>query len=223
MRTVRSILAVALLAACAPAFATVNVFACLPEWAALANELGGSKVSVYQASTALQDPHRIEARPSLVARMRSADLAICSAEHVDALECRMDRGAIGRLRATQRTDDRRTSHCHDLLDGDREAPVDLLGLRHVGDAPGGGADRFAEDADRSGAWRHEAGDAFQEGRLPPTVRPEDRGERTSRDGEVHVVDRNALAVACTETANLDRRRHRIAPRIAAAFARIAPR
>ena len=83
MKAVRSILVLALLSACAPAFATVNVFACLPEWAALANELGGSKVNVYQASTALQDPHRIEARPSLVARMRSADLAICTGAELE--------------------------------------------------------------------------------------------------------------------------------------------
>jgi len=61
-----------------PASAAVNIFACVPEWASLASELGGDKVSVYQASTALQNPHRIEARPSLVARMRSADLAICT-------------------------------------------------------------------------------------------------------------------------------------------------
>ncbi|MGH6631406.1 MAG: metal ABC transporter solute-binding protein, Zn/Mn family, partial [Burkholderiales bacterium] len=61
-----------------PASAAVNIFACVPEWASLASELGGDKVSVYQASTALQNPHRIEARPSLVARMRNADLAICT-------------------------------------------------------------------------------------------------------------------------------------------------
>lgn len=67
----------------APAFATVNIFACLPEWAALATELGGNKVSVYQASNALQDPHRIEARPSLVAHMRSADLAICTGAELE--------------------------------------------------------------------------------------------------------------------------------------------
>jgi zinc/manganese transport system substrate-binding protein len=73
----------ALCAVCSPAFANVNVFACLPEWAALATELGGSKVSVYQASNALQDPHRIEARPSLVARMRSADLAICTGAELE--------------------------------------------------------------------------------------------------------------------------------------------
>jgi zinc/manganese transport system substrate-binding protein len=73
----------ALLLACAPSFARVNVFACLPEWAALATELGGDKVTVYQASNALQDPHRIEARPSLVARMRSADLAICTGAELE--------------------------------------------------------------------------------------------------------------------------------------------
>jgi len=69
--------------ACSPVFAAVNVFACLPEWASLATELGGDKVSVYQASNALQDPHRIEARPSLVARMRSADLAICTGAELE--------------------------------------------------------------------------------------------------------------------------------------------
>ena len=73
----------ALCAVCSPAFAAVNIFACLPEWAALATELGGNKVSVYQASNALQDPHRIEARPSLVARMRSADLAICTGAELE--------------------------------------------------------------------------------------------------------------------------------------------
>ena len=75
--------AMALCAACSPASATVNIFACLPEWAALAGELGGDKVSVYQASNALQNPHRIEARPSLVARMRSADLAICTGAELE--------------------------------------------------------------------------------------------------------------------------------------------
>ncbi len=67
-----------------PAFAALNIFACVPEWASLASELGGDKVSVYQASSALQDPHRIEARPSLVAKMRNADLAICTGADLEA-------------------------------------------------------------------------------------------------------------------------------------------
>lgn len=72
-----------MLVACSVANAALNVFACVPEWAALANELGGDKVSVYQASTALQDPHRVEARPSLIARMRSADLAVCTGSDLE--------------------------------------------------------------------------------------------------------------------------------------------
>ncbi len=61
-----------------PAAAALNVFACEPEWAALAQELAGDKAAVYSATTALQDPHRIEARPSLIARIRSADVVVCS-------------------------------------------------------------------------------------------------------------------------------------------------
>src|SRR3954466_4402553 len=65
------------------ASAALNVFACEPEWASLAQELGGDKVSVTSATTAKQDPHRIEARPSLIARIRSADLLICSGSELE--------------------------------------------------------------------------------------------------------------------------------------------
>ena len=63
--------------------ATVNVLACEPEWGALAQELGGEKVSIYSATTALQDPHRIQARPSLIARARSADLLVCTGSDLE--------------------------------------------------------------------------------------------------------------------------------------------
>ena len=66
-----------------PALAALNVLACTPEWGALARELGGDKVTVYVASTALQDPHRIEARPSLIARARSADLMVCTGAELE--------------------------------------------------------------------------------------------------------------------------------------------
>jgi zinc/manganese transport system substrate-binding protein len=72
------VLALAAIMASLPAHAALSIFACEPEWAALSRELGGDKVSVYQATTALQDPHRIEARPSLIAHMRSADLLVCT-------------------------------------------------------------------------------------------------------------------------------------------------
>jgi len=61
-----------------PATAALNVFACEPEWASLADELGGERVITVSATTAYQDPHHIEARPSLIAKVRRADLLICS-------------------------------------------------------------------------------------------------------------------------------------------------
>jgi zinc/manganese transport system substrate-binding protein len=61
-----------------PAHAALNVLTCEPEWAALTAEIGGDKVKVSSATTALQDPHRIEARPSLIARTRNADLLVCT-------------------------------------------------------------------------------------------------------------------------------------------------
>jgi len=66
-----------------PAAAALNIFACEPEWGSLAQELGGDKVSVYSATTALQDAHHIEARPSLIARIRSADLLVCSGSELE--------------------------------------------------------------------------------------------------------------------------------------------
>jgi len=69
---------VLLLALSVPALAKVNVFACQSEWAALAREIGGERVEVFSATTGLQDVHRIQARPSLIARARGADLLVCS-------------------------------------------------------------------------------------------------------------------------------------------------
>jgi zinc/manganese transport system substrate-binding protein len=65
------------------AHATLNVFACEPEWGALTTELGGDAVKVYTATTAFQDPHHIEARPSLIAQMRRADMAVCTGAELE--------------------------------------------------------------------------------------------------------------------------------------------
>ena len=59
-----------------PALAAFNIFATVPEWAALAREIGGDQVKVYSATTAFQDPHRIDAKPSLLAQARSAHLVL---------------------------------------------------------------------------------------------------------------------------------------------------
>ncbi|UXK09201.1 zinc ABC transporter substrate-binding protein [Shewanella putrefaciens] len=59
------------------AHAELNVFACEPEYAALAKELAPT-ANIYSATTALQDPHQVQARPSLIAKMRQADLVVCA-------------------------------------------------------------------------------------------------------------------------------------------------
>ena len=64
------------------AFAQLNIFACEPEYAALAKELAPD-ARIYSATTAMQDPHQVQARPSLIAKMRQADLAICAGAELE--------------------------------------------------------------------------------------------------------------------------------------------
>ena len=80
---VKMIGAIALAVVTAPALAVLNVFATVPEWGALATELGGDKVNVYTATNALQDPHHVEAKPSLIARARNADLVVATGAELE--------------------------------------------------------------------------------------------------------------------------------------------
>ncbi|MFH0934486.1 MAG: zinc ABC transporter substrate-binding protein [Pseudomonadota bacterium] len=79
----RIFLSLFLLLLSSPVHAALNIFACEPEWAALAQELAGDKASLYTATGALQDPHHIEARPSLIAKARRADLVICTGAELE--------------------------------------------------------------------------------------------------------------------------------------------
>jgi len=83
----RRILSTALLALGAfsalPAQAALKVFACEPEWGALVHELAGDLADVTVATNAMQDPHQIQARPSLIARMRNADLVVCTGAELE--------------------------------------------------------------------------------------------------------------------------------------------
>lgn len=73
------VMALTVLGLAAPAArAALDVLTCEPEWAALTRELAGDLAKVDSATTALQDPHRIQARPSLLAKARRADLLICT-------------------------------------------------------------------------------------------------------------------------------------------------
>ncbi|MDZ4255300.1 MAG: zinc ABC transporter substrate-binding protein [Sulfuritalea sp.] len=79
----KRLLLVLLASAAMPAAAALKVFATVPEWGALAQEIGGDQVQVFTATTALQDPHRIDARPSLIARARGADLLIATGAELE--------------------------------------------------------------------------------------------------------------------------------------------
>jgi zinc/manganese transport system substrate-binding protein len=72
-----------LLVATWPAHAALQVLACEPEWAALTQELAGPLAEVTSATTALQDPHQIQAKPSLIARARKADLVVCTGAELE--------------------------------------------------------------------------------------------------------------------------------------------
>ena len=65
------------------AHAALNVFACEPEWAALTRELAGDKANIYTATGPLQDPHQVQARPSLIARARNAQLLACTGAELE--------------------------------------------------------------------------------------------------------------------------------------------
>lgn len=82
-RVVGLLIAAPALLAALPAQAALRVLACEPEWGALAQELGGNLVEVSVATGALQDPHQIQAKPSLIARTRNADLVVCTGAELE--------------------------------------------------------------------------------------------------------------------------------------------
>lgn len=65
-------------------FSKINVFACAPEWGALAEEIGGVNVNVFTASKASQDVHHLRAKPSFLAKMRKTDLVFCTGASLES-------------------------------------------------------------------------------------------------------------------------------------------
>lgn len=78
------ILSILMLLMMSSVHAQLRIFSCEPEWTSLLKELGGDKASIYTATNAFQDPHHIEARPSLIARLRRADLLVCTGAGLEA-------------------------------------------------------------------------------------------------------------------------------------------
>ena len=67
----------------APQAHALNVFACEPEWGSLLHELAGDAIQVDVGTSALQDVHVIEAKPSLIAKVRRADLIVCTGAELE--------------------------------------------------------------------------------------------------------------------------------------------
>jgi zinc/manganese transport system substrate-binding protein len=82
-KIIRSVLVLLMLAAALPTNAALKVLATTADWGALTNEIGGDQVNVYVATSALQDVHRVDAKPSLVARARSADLVVATGAELE--------------------------------------------------------------------------------------------------------------------------------------------
>jgi len=90
--------------------AAINVVAATPELADIAKQVGGSKVSVYSVSKPDQDYHRVEARPSDVARVARADVVVRVGMDLDlwfdallnaAGNSRVSKGGTGYVDASQ--------------------------------------------------------------------------------------------------------------------------
>lgn len=88
--------------------ASINIFSCEPEWAALAEEIAQDKATIFVATHAKQDPHYIRARPSLIAKARKADIIICSGAGLEVgwlplllqkASAKVQPGSIGHLMA----------------------------------------------------------------------------------------------------------------------------
>lgn len=82
-RIIRSLCVACALAFALPAHAAIKILATTSDWGALAAELGGDKVNVYTATSALQDVHSVDAKPSLVARARTADLVVVNGAELE--------------------------------------------------------------------------------------------------------------------------------------------
>lgn len=59
-----------------PAFAELKVLATLPWIGSVAREIGGDRISVTTLVKPNQDPHHIEARPSMISAARTADIVM---------------------------------------------------------------------------------------------------------------------------------------------------
>jgi hypothetical protein len=69
--------------------------------------------------------------PAPLTTRKLADLSLCKVGHIDTLQRVSHRSAIGSARSTKWTERWRTTHHYHFINRNREAPINLLGLRHI--------------------------------------------------------------------------------------------
>jgi zinc/manganese transport system substrate-binding protein len=99
------------LALISSAHAKLNVVATLPDLAALATEIGGDKIEITAMAKPTEDPHFVDARPSFVVKLRSADVLIEGGAELEigwlppllqnARNAKIETGGPGRVVASQ--------------------------------------------------------------------------------------------------------------------------
>src|SRR5439155_8305577 len=97
--------------ALASAQAKLNVVATLPDFGSLAREIGGDEVQVTVLAKPTEDPHFVDARPSFVVALRSADVLVDGGAELEigwlppllqnARNAKIDVGKPGRVQASQ--------------------------------------------------------------------------------------------------------------------------
>jgi zinc/manganese transport system substrate-binding protein len=91
--------------------AKIRVVTTLPDFASLAREIGGDKVEVSTMAKPTEDPHFVDARPSFVVQLRSADVLIDGGAELEigwlppllqnARNAKIEIGKPGRVQASQ--------------------------------------------------------------------------------------------------------------------------
>jgi len=75
-RFIIALVAVVAILTAAKAFAAIKVITTTEDLAALVTEIGGNKVTVESLAKGYQDPHFVEAKPSFIIKLHSADLLV---------------------------------------------------------------------------------------------------------------------------------------------------
>jgi len=91
--------------------AKLSVVTTLADYAAITREIGGDHVEITSMAKPTEDPHFVDARPSFVVKMRSADILIEGGAELEvgwlppllqnARNSKLETGAVGRVQASE--------------------------------------------------------------------------------------------------------------------------